>query len=78
MLVTERGDVYYVDHINKRTSWDPPLMSSGGQSVIETGQPDIRELGVGVLFGNVHGRFDQVTRRRPEEKHRHFVAIEWL
>lgn len=43
MLTTDQGAVYYVDHINKRTCWDPPQMSSGGQSVLDTGRPDIRE-----------------------------------
>lgn len=43
MLTTDQGVVYYVDHINKRTCWDPPQMSSGGQSVLDTGRPDIRK-----------------------------------
>lgn len=41
--MTDQGVVYYVDHINKRTSWDPPLMSTGGMSVIASQLPDIRE-----------------------------------
>lgn len=43
MQTTDQGVVYYVDHINKRTSWDPPLMSTGGQSVIASNLPDIRK-----------------------------------
>lgn len=43
MQMTDQGVPYYVDHINKRTSWDPPLMSSGGMSVIASELPDIRE-----------------------------------
>ena len=43
MQTTDQGVVYYVDHINKRTSWDPPLMSTGGMSVIASQLPDIRE-----------------------------------
>ncbi len=45
MQTTDQGVPYYVDHINKRTSWDPPVMSSGGMSVIASDQPDIRECG---------------------------------
>ncbi|CAM9742537.1 unnamed protein product, partial [Laminaria digitata] len=41
MQTTDQGVVYYVDHINKRTSWDPPLMSTGGMSVIASQLPDI-------------------------------------
>ncbi|CAM9351287.1 unnamed protein product [Scytosiphon promiscuus] len=41
MQTTDQGVPYYVDHINKRTSWDPPLMSSGGMSVIASELPDI-------------------------------------
>lgn len=43
MQTTEQGAVYYVDHINKRTSWDPPMLSTGGMSVLPSAQPDIRE-----------------------------------
>ena len=43
MQTTDQGVPYYVDHINKRTSWDPPLMSSGGRSVVASELPDIRE-----------------------------------
>lgn len=45
MQINDQGVPYYVDHINKRTSWDPPVMSSGGTSVIASEQPDIRECG---------------------------------
>eukprot|EP00903_Cladosiphon_okamuranus_P005757 g5709.t2 len=41
MQTTDQGVPYYVDHINKRTSWDPPMMSSGGMSVIASELPDI-------------------------------------
>ncbi|CAN0309630.1 unnamed protein product, partial [Ectocarpus sp. 8 AP-2014] len=27
MQTTDQGIPYYVDHLNKRTSWDPPMMS---------------------------------------------------
>lgn len=43
MQTTDQGVPYYVDHFNKRTSWDPPIMSSGGMSVMASGLPDIRE-----------------------------------
>lgn len=43
MQTTDQGVPYYVDHFNKRTSWDPPIMSSGGMSVIASELPDIRE-----------------------------------
>ncbi|CAN0396519.1 unnamed protein product, partial [Hapterophycus canaliculatus] len=43
MQTTDQGVPYYVDHINKRTSWDPPILSSGGMSVIASELPDIRE-----------------------------------
>lgn len=49
MQATDQGVPYYVDHINKRTSWDPPLMSTGGMSVIASQLPDIREQRM--LFG---------------------------
>eukprot|EP00752_Nemacystus_decipiens_P003934 g3602.t1 len=41
MQTTDQGVPYYVDHINKRTSWDPPIMSSGGMSVLASAAPDI-------------------------------------
>ncbi|CBJ27893.1 ubiquitin-protein ligase [Ectocarpus siliculosus] len=41
MQTTDQGIPYYVDHLNKRTSWDPPMMSSGGMSVIASELPDI-------------------------------------
>lgn len=43
MMKTDKGMAYYVDHVNKRTSWDPPMMSSGGMSVITLDRTGIRE-----------------------------------
>lgn len=44
MQTTDQGVVYYVDHVSKRTSWDPPLLSAGGSSFALAAQQDIREL----------------------------------
>lgn len=43
MQTTEEGVVYYVNHISKRTSWDPPRMSTDGTHVVKAQKADIRK-----------------------------------